>query len=264
LLEKRQEIYVVYSRRHSLKALAATALLPVAARAATSSQATKPIRLVVLDVGGTLIEDHGEVPEAMHNALTKRGVDVSFAEIGEWRGASKRGMVRHFVELRKTAQPNREALIAAIYDDFSKQVNVAYANVRPIAGAEDCVRKLRAAGFLVATSTGFDRPLTAKVFAHLGWRDYFVATVTSDDVVDGRPSPFMLFHAMEAAHVDSVAEVVAVGDTPLDLQAGANAGLRGVIGVTSGAATEERLRKEPYTHILPSVAELPDLLRAKF
>ena len=69
---------------------------------------------------------------------------------------------------------------------------------------------------------------------------------------------------MEAAHVDSVAEVVAVGDTPLDIQAGANAGLRGVIGVYSGAATEERLRKEPYTHILPSVASLPELLRAKF
>jgi phosphonatase-like hydrolase len=252
------------SRRHSLKALAAAAVVPAAARAASSGQANKPIRLVVLDVGGTLIEDHGEVPTAMHDALTKKGVDVSFAEIGEWRGASKRGMVRHFVELRTRADAKREALIASIYDDFSKQVNAAYADVHAIAGAEDCVRQLRAAGLLVATSTGFDRPLTDKVFAHLGWRDYFVATVTSDDVVDGRPSPFMLFHAMEAAHVDSVAEVVAVGDTPLDIQAGANAGLRGVIGVYSGAATEERLRKEPYTHILPSVASLPELLRAKF
>jgi phosphonatase-like hydrolase len=255
---------MIFSRRHSLKAIAATALLPAAARAATPTAATKPIRLVVLDVGGTLIEDHGEVPNAMHDALTKKGVEVSFAEIGEWRGASKRGMVKHFVELRTKPNPNREALIASIYDDFSRQVNAAYANVRPIAGAEDCVRQLRAAGLLVATSTGFDRPLTDKIFAHLKWRDYFVATITSDDVVDGRPSPFMLFHAMEAAHVDAVAEVVAVGDTPLDIQAGGNAGCRGVVGVYSGAATEERLRKEAFTHILPSVASLPDLLRTQF
>ena len=253
-----------FSRRHSLKALAAAAILPAAARAATVKPAAKPIRLVVLDVGGTLIEDHGEVPNAMHDALTKKGVPVSFAEIGEWRGASKRGMVRHFVELRTKPDAKREALIASIYDDFSKQVNAAYADVRPIAGAEDCVRSLRAAGLLVATSTGFDRPLTDKIFAHLGWRDYFVATVTSDDVVDGRPSPFMLFHAMEAAHVDGVAEVVAVGDTPLDIQAGVNAGVRGVVGVYSGAASQERLRQEQYTHILPSVAQLPDLLRTKF
>jgi phosphonatase-like hydrolase len=258
---------VTFSRRRSLKTFAAAAIFPVAARGAAlgaTKPATKPIRLAVLDVGGTLIEDHGEVPNAMHDALTKKGVEVSFAEIGEWRGASKRGMVRHFVELRTKPDAKREALIASIYDDFSRQVNAAYANVRPIAGAEDCIRKLRSAGLLVATSTGFDRPLIDKIFAHLGWHDYFVATVTSDDVVDGRPSPFMLFHAMEAAHVDAVAEVVAVGDTPLDIQAGVNAGLRGVIGVYSGAATEERLRKEQYTHILPSVAELPDLLRAKF
>jgi phosphonatase-like hydrolase len=263
----------MFSRRHSLKTLAAAAAAAsvpafsttaAAASDASPARAAKPIRLVVLDVGGTLIEDHGEVPEAMHAALTSHGVSVSFPEIGEWRGASKRGMVRHFVELRTKPDANREALIAAIYDDFSKQVNAAYANVHPIAGAEDCVRKLRQAGLLVATSTGFDRPLTDKIFAKLGWHDYFVATVTSDDVVDGRPSPFMLFHAMESAHVDAVAEVVAVGDTPLDLQAGNNAGLRGVIGVYSGAATEERLRKEPNTAILASVADLPDLLRTKF
>jgi len=256
----------MFSRRHSLKTLVAAAAFPAAAKAAAAVRegGDKPVRLVVLDVGGTIIQDHGEVPDAMHNALAKHGVTVSFAEIAEWRGASKRGMVRHFVELRTKPDVNREALSEAIYNDFSTQVNAAYANVQPIAGAEDAIRKLRQAGYLLATTTGFDRPLTEAIFRRLGWRDHFVATVTSDDVVDGRPSPFMLFHAMEQAHVDSVAEVVAVGDTPLDLQAAANAGVRGIIGVYSGAATEERLGREPHTQILPSVAGLPALLQAKF
>ncbi len=74
----------------------------------------------------------------------------------------------------------------------------------------------------------------------------------------------MLFHAMEIARVASVAEVVTVGDTPLDLQAGTNAGVRGVVGVLTGASTSERLRAEPHTHILPSVANLPELLASKF
>ena len=73
----------------------------------------------------------------------------------------------------------------------------------------------------------------------------------------------MIFHAMESARVNSVAEVVAVGDTPLDLQAGTNAGVRAVVGVLTGAATAENLRKEPHTHILPSVAHLPALLTSK-
>jgi len=265
----RQEADLRFSRRQSLQSIAAalavqagySTIVPQPAQAAAAKRA---IRLIVLDVGGTIIQDHGEVPKAMHSALANRSVDVSFAEIGEWRGASKRGMVRHFVELRTKPGVDREALAEAIYADFSAQVNEAYANVQPIAGAEDAMRKLRQDGFLLATTTGFDRELTTKVFRLLAWEKYFAATVTSDDVVDGRPSPFMIFHAMEAAHVDGVAEVVAVGDTPLDLQAAKNAGVKGIVGVYSGAATADRLGKEPHTHILPSVADLPELMRSTF
>lgn len=251
------------SRRQSLQTIAAAAAagsIAVPARAAEK----RAVKLVVLDVGGTLIPDHGEVPNAMLSAFGKRNIAVTPAEIGEWRGASKRGMVKHFVDLRAKPEADREALTQAIYADFSTQVNKAYEDVVPLPGIVDAIKAMRADKYLLATSTGFDRPLTDKIFRRLGWQGYFAATITSDDVVDGRPSPFMLFHAMEAAHVDAVADVVAVGDTPLDLQAANNAGVRGVVGVYSGAATEERLRREKYTHMLPSVAALPALLRAEF
>lgn len=253
---------VKISRRQSLGTLAAAAVLP--AGLAGAAEPSRKIRLVVLDVGGTLIPDHGEVPDAMLSAFKKRDVAVTPAEIGEWRGASKRGMVKHFVEIRTKPDAAREALTEAIYTDFSTQVSRAYADVRPIAGAEAAIAEMRGMGLLLATSTGFDRPLTEQIFRRLKWQGLFAATVTSDDVVDGRPSPFMIFHAMEAAHVDAVAEVVAVGDTPLDLQAAHNAGVRGVVGVYSGAASEARLTREPHTHILPSVAQLPKLLRDSF
>jgi len=69
---------------------------------------------------------------------------------------------------------------------------------------------------------------------------------------------------MEIARITNVAEVMAVGDTPLDLQAGSNAALRGVVGVLTGASNAEALRKERHTHILDSVALLPKLLDAEF
>ena len=74
----------------------------------------------------------------------------------------------------------------------------------------------------------------------------------------------MLFHAMEAARVDCVSQVVAVGDTPLDLQAGTNAGMRAVIGVLSGVGTRKTMEPEPHTDLLNSVAELPALLQTKY
>ena len=113
---------------------------------------------------------------------------------------------------------------------------------------------------ILATTTGFDRPLTTAILARLGWPHYFAASITSDDVSEGRPAPYMLFRAMEAARINETQVVMAVGDTPLDLQAANNGSMGAAIGVYSGAATEDRLRKERNSGVLPSVAALPDLI----
>ena len=131
------------------------------------------------------------------------------------------------------------ALAEAIYADFTATATKAYEKVLPIPGAEQAMREL-AAMKLLATTTGFDRPLCDAILARLGWQHYFTASITSDDVSDGRPAPYMLFRAMESAHVNETAQVMAVGDTPLDLQAANNGGLGAAIGVWSGAATEDR------------------------
>ena len=252
------------SRRQSLKGIAAAVGVPTVALPARRKMGPA-VRLVVLDVGGTIVQDRGDIPEALRSALEHHGVASTAAEIGRQRGASKREVVRYFVDRQTLPEgADRERLAATIYEEFRSNLISIYQSVPPIAGAEETIRQLRSDGYLVATSTGFDRAITMSIFRRLGWEQYFAAVITSDDVVQGRPSPFMLFHAMEAARVNSVAEVVAVGDTPLDLQAGSNAGMRGVVGVTSGAATAENLRREAHTHIVASVANLPALLSSNF
>jgi phosphonatase-like hydrolase len=250
------------SRRYAFTALAA--VLPAAARAqqadSDESAPKAKIKLIALDVGGTLIQDHGEVPAALTGAFSSHGLTVTPAEISQWRGASKHSLIQHFVDLRAPAA-RRAALTEAVFADFVARASKAYENVQPIAGARETLESLKAQGYLLATTTGFDRRLDDQIMHHLGWKGHFVANITSDDVAEGRPAPYMLFRAMEAARVDNVTAVMAVGDTPLDLQAADNAGVGAAIGVYSGAATEDRLRRERSTGILPSVAALPALLK---
>ena len=251
------------SRRQSLKALATVAAIPSTGLAARV-RPVAGIRLVVLDVGGTIIEDRGDVPQALSSALAHYGIESSAEEIRRRRGSSKLEIVRYFVEKQTLpASTDRNQLTASIYGEFSSNLMEAYRSVPPIAGAEEAIRQMRRDGYLLATTTGFDRAVTTSIFKRLGWEEYFAASICSDDVLRGRPAPFMLFHAMEAARVDNVAEVMAVGDTPLDLQAGTNAGLRAVVGVLTGASDIGALRREPHTHILESVAQLPSLLRSR-
>ena len=201
----------------------------------------------------------------MQSTLAQRGIVVTATEIGPWRGASKRSVIQHFVDLHsKKNQADRQALVSEIYQDFNAQLNEAYRTVPPIAGAEEAIRKLRENGYLLAATTGFDREIVLPIFRRLGWEKYFAAVVASNDVSRGRPSPYMLFHAMEAAQIDSVAAVMAVGDTPPDLQAARCVQVtRGMVGVLSGAGSEVQLRREPHTHLLTSVADLPALLGPK-
>ena len=248
------------SRRHSLKVLtAAAAAFPLAA-----SPRADNFSFIILDVGGTLLEDRGDVVESLRSSMAKRDIVVSAAEIGPWRGAAKKAVIQHFVDLQsKQSEAERQKLTGEILEDFNAQIVEAYRAVPPIAGAEEAIRKLREKNYLLATTTGFDREIVVPIFRRLGWEKYFAAIVASNDVAQGRPAPYMLFHAMEIARVNNVAEVMAVGDTPLDLQAASNAGLHGMVGVLSGAGTAEQLRREPHTQILPSVASLPALLKPR-
>ena len=85
------------------------------------------------------------------------------------------------------------------------------------------------------------------------------AVVCGDDVRQGRPAPYLIFRAMEAAGATDVRHVMNVGDTELDLRAGWNAGVGWNVGVLSGAHPRERLQKAPHTHLIASVAALPEL-----
>jgi phosphoglycolate phosphatase-like HAD superfamily hydrolase len=74
----------------------------------------------------------------------------------------------------------------------------------------------------------------------------------------------MIFHAMEASGIDNVRQVLNVGDTPLDIQAGTRAGVLGVIGVLSGVHKEARLSEEGPSYLIPSVADIPPLIEAHY
>ena len=216
-----------------------------------------PIKLVIFDIAGTIIADHGEVVRAFSGALTEHRVPFTDAELAEWKGASKREVIRRFVSRESGLQ--QEERVEKIYAAFRAILETHYRNggVEPIPGASETFAWLSARGIQIATTTGFNREVTELILERAGWQDRFVANITSSDVRMGRPAPYMIFRAMEAAGVTSVREVINVGDTPLDLQAAANAALRAGIGVLSGLHGKERLEREPHAALLPSVAELP-------
>jgi len=225
------------------------------------------VKLVIFDIAGTIIEDGGEVIDAFGAALEQNGLRATQEELTELKGASKRAVITRFVERQwGVADAGNAARIDQAYRDFKSELEGRYANggVRPIPGAAATFAWLKARHILSATTTGFYRSVTDVILESAGWRETFAANVCSDDVQEGRPAPDMIFRAMEATGITNKVEVLNVGDTRLDIEAGKRAGVLGVIGVLSGVQKEDRLRAASPSHLIPSVAELPSLIEAHY
>jgi len=225
------------------------------------------VRLVIFDVGGTIIEDNGEVTRAFTTALESNRLRVAPAELTDVRGASKRAVITQFVERQwGKGEPGNTERIAKTYKDFKRELENSFANggVKPIRGAAQTFLWLKSQNILYATTTGFYKSVTDRILESAGWQETFAANICSEDVKAGRPAPFMIFHAMEQTGVGDVSEVLNVGDTRLDLQAGHRAGVLGVIGVLTGIQGEDQLRQESPSHLISSVADLPSLVESSY
>lgn len=210
--------------------------------------------LVIFDMAGTTVEDRGQVPAAFAATLAANGLAITADEIMRVRGASKRQAIRKLLPPATADQSDR------IYNEFRRELANTYMNggVKCVEGADAAITRLRSAGRKVALTTGFDRDIATLLLSSLGWtRDTIDAVVCGDDVDNGRPAPDMILLAMTLTGVSDPGMVANIGDTTLDLESAARAGVRWNIGVLSGAHGREALERAPHTHIIDSVAALP-------
>jgi phosphonatase-like hydrolase len=216
------------------------------------------IKLVLFDMAGTTVQDGGQVLSSFTAALAKHNIKVTPEEVQQVRGTSKKEALLRLIP----DGPLRAGLAESAYASFREYLAHQYKvdGIRSVDGAERVFGWLRGQGIRVALNTGFDRDITQLLLTALSWDDGVVdAVICGDDVRQGRPAPYLIFQAMEATGTTSVQQVVNVGDTVMDLQAGHNAGVRWNVGVLSGAHSRQQLERAPHTHILASVAELASL-----
>jgi Haloacid dehalogenase-like hydrolase len=163
-------------RRGFLKASTAaitTSLLSGTLRALPHVQSTHMprVKLVIFDIGGTIVEDNGEVLSSFTKALANNSLHASSAELTELKGASKREVIARFVERQYGKdEPGNEARIAKAYEEFKTFLEHSFANggVKPIPGAATTFAWLKAHGILCATTTGFYRAVTERILARAG------------------------------------------------------------------------------------------------
>ncbi|MEU2870036.1 phosphonatase-like hydrolase [Streptomyces olivoreticuli] len=220
------------------------------------------IGLVVLDMAGTTVADGGLVEQAFAAAAAELGVQPGSAQHAEQlayvratMGESKISVFRHlFGDEQRARRAN-----AAFEEAYGRLVDAGHC--APVPGARAAIERLRAEGRTVVLTTGFARVTQDAILAALGWTDLADLTLCPADAGRGRPCPDMVLAALlRTGAVDAVQRIAVAGDTSYDMLSGRRAGAAVVAGVLTGAHDEETLRAAGATAVLPSVAELPDLI----
>ncbi|MDP5168669.1 MAG: HAD hydrolase-like protein [Bacteroidia bacterium] len=213
--------------------------------------------LIIFDMAGTTVRDDRFVHETLAMAMQTIGIQPSYADLNDVMGLPKPVAIAHL--LSKSGEAATPELVNSLYEVFLGNMLAFYRNderVQEIPGTTALFHRLKAAGILIATDTGFSRDIADVIIDRLGWRELLDASICSDEVSAGRPSPEMGFELMKQLGVTDPARVLKTGDTASDIQMGKALGCGWTVGVTSGSLTHEELMQENPTAVIGSVAEL--------
>ncbi|MFH8360355.1 phosphonatase-like hydrolase [Streptomyces anulatus] len=237
-----------------------------------------PFRLVVLDMAGTTVADGGLVEQAFSAAAQRLGVRPGSDEharqldyVRATMGESKISVFRHLFagegsessedgEGRESGEDKAQRANTAFEEAYGELVDAG--RIAPVPGAREAVERLASEGRTVVLTTGFARPTQDAILAALGWQDLVPLTLCPADAGGrGRPFPDMVLAAfLRTGAVDDVRRTAVAGDTSYDMLSGVRSGAGIVAGVLTGAHDKDRLTRHGATHVLGSVAELPDLI----
>ncbi|WP_374009375.1 HAD family hydrolase [Leifsonia sp. LS-T14] len=219
------------------------------------------LELVVLGLTGTTVADDGLVERAFARAAAAAGIGSTpderadaFAFARETSGLPTLGVFRALTGDEDQAQ-HANAVFESTFMDL-----VAAQGLQAVPGAEDLIQRLRATGVAVALTSPFSPRTRDAVLDALGWDDLADLTLTPGEAGRGLPFPDLPLTALLRTGASSVEGMVVVADTAGGIASGIAAGAGLVVGVLTGAHDEQTLLNAGADAVLPSIADLPELL----
>ena len=246
-----------------------------------------PIKLVILDIAGTVCDGHQDLSHlysnddgravkgpviAFEKIFQNYKMDVDWATIRKPMGVFKKEHLRKLLEDEDVAdqftkmqgrdwtEDDLEEMFAQFRPTVAKVV-VTEELVRPIDGVKECVDQLRAAGIKIGCDTGYPKEAYEAIYRTLADKHGIEFDVTADsESVPGRPSPFLVYDCMSKANVYPPEAVVKGDDIEAGVHEGRTSGAWTVGFYASGDHGYERLLSARPDYLIPSAKYLPELI----
>ncbi len=219
---------------------------------------SKPLKLVIFDVDGTIVDSQNMICAAMHNAFTKHGLPCPPREtLLRIVGLS---LPEAFMQLGAGQDGFPVSALVERYKEAFFELREAGAHPDALyPGAREAIESLaRSEGVSLGIATGKSQRGARAVLTRHGLLDYFAVIKTADDA-PSKPHPGMVLDAMRETGVVA-AETLMIGDSIYDMEMARAAGAH-ALGVAWGYHTPPALIDSGAHSVISDFAELSVALR---
>lgn len=206
------------------------------------------IEAVIFDWAGTTVDYGCFAPvQAFKDAFNAYGMDPTFDQIREPMGMLKIDHIKTMLKMPTINETfktkyNRDYTdddVQKIYQLFEESLMNGikkHTDIKPY--VIETVEQLRQMNIKIGSTTGYTDMMMEPVLKSAQEQGYCPDCWYSPDATNhrGRPYPYMIFENMKTLNVESVKNIIKVGDTVSDIKEGVNAGVI-TIGVIEGSST---------------------------
>jgi len=210
---------------------------------------TQRLNLLVFDWDGTLMDSEARIVACIQAAIEDLGLEPR--EVPSISNIIGLGL--H--EAISTLYPGSDN---SLHEAMTERYRYHFLTANPtqselFTGAEETLRSLSEAGYMLAVATGKGRQGLDKVLAETGLGQYFLSTRCADETFS-KPHPQMLEELMDELGTEP-GETLMIGDTEYDMQMAVNARTHS-LAVSYGVHEKERLLQHHPLHCIDDIGEL--------
>lgn len=201
---------------------------------------------IIFDWAGTTV-DYGcfSPVAAFMDAFKNNGIEITIDEAREPMGMLKIDHTREILRMNRVKnlfvnkfgrQANEED-INRLYENFEEILFSSlenYIDINPY--VLEVVSELKRREIKIGTTTGYTKEMMEIILPIVREKGYDPSfTIASDEVLKGRPHPYMIYENLKALDIKDAKNVIKVGDTVVDIKEGINAGAI-TVGVILGSS----------------------------
>lgn len=198
--------------------------------ASAGNERPGPLRAVLFDLDGTLVDSAPDLHAALNAVLQRRGLRaLSLDEVKSMIGDGAAMLVRRGLAAAGGDAGETDAVLQEFLVVYQAE---AVRHTRPYDGVIDTLKHLHRSGLRLAVVTNKPHAASMAVLEGLGMARFFEAVVGGDTAARRKPHPDPVLHALRLMGV-APSQTVMVGDNHHDVAAARAAGV-GAVAVTYG------------------------------